>query len=172
MHPRSLEETVRVACGKRFAVLTKNNHRTRFLGEFEHVVRKFNNAARKSRFVIGREMRVFYGLVVTVTLQLSAPYTAEIDVMTSVVIAEHCHVDAVAATNRVRLRDERTFRSVAYSNTHTENVVTVFQREIEVILSVLARYIAVPKLTSRPRNIGHTQRYAVVCNLAVHHIVC
>ena len=171
MHPRSFEETVRVACSKRLSILSKNYYRTWFFSKLKHIIGKFNHSARQCRFIIGRKVRILNSLVVTIALQLSAPDTTKIDIVAAVVIAEHSHIDTVTSADRVRLRDKRTFRLVTNGYTHTENVITVFQRKIKIILSVFISYIAVPKLTSCPRDVCHTQCYTVVGYFAMHDIV-
>ena len=66
---------------------------------------------------------------------------------------------------------ERPFGAVADSHAEAEDVVPVFQREIEVVLAVLLLRVAVPQLSACPWYVADAEYHAVVGQffLAAYH---
>src|SRR5690606_29786626 len=99
-----------------------------------------------------RQVTRWLQFIVTVKLQLSAPYTPEIKVIFAIVF-ECTGIYAIAPFHRMRLGQERPRRSVADGHTQTKNIVLIFQWKIHIVLSVFIGHIGVPQLPAGPRNI-------------------
>lgn len=173
VHPGGFEEAAVVISGSQWlAVLVQDDYGFGFFGKLQHVRIEFGNACGDGRFIVcGESSTAFQSLVVTVTLQLSAPEAAEVHVIVTVTVIQYGGVYAVTTAHRVGLRDEWSFGTVADGNTDTEDVVLVFQGEVHIVFSVFLGYIAVPELASRPGDVFGGEHEAVVGDFSVHRVV-
>src|SRR5574344_578502 len=114
MHPACFKEAVSViAGGQRLAVLSEDDDRFRSFGKLEHVIAQNRYARRQCRLVVfGEGGACIQGLVVTVALELSAPDSADIEIILAVVFKD-ADINRIAAAHRVGLRYERSCRLVA-----------------------------------------------------------
>ena len=184
VHPRGLEESVRVASLQRLSVLVDNEHGTRSLGKLQEVIIHASHQAGQGWHIGSREE---LGLAVrswtevhtflqhllggNIPLQLSSPQSAIVAVDLPIIVLEHTGVDAVSTTNGVLLRNERTLRTVSDGYSEVEHAVVILSREDEVVLAVFLNNIAIPHLLLCPRHILNVEDYSVVGDLAFHHVV-
>ena len=70
----------------------------------------------------------FFGIIVSqlfhILLELGATSIAPEDISVTIRSLKHTGVDTVDTSNRLRFRNERTFRTVGYSHTHGESTST------------------------------------------------
>src|SRR5690554_550540 len=93
--------------------------------------------------------------IVAIILQLTAPDTTEVKIISTIVIGKHCRIDRVAAGNWLRLRNKRPGRMIAHRYTDLENTVGTLGGKIKIIFPIFGRRIWRPHLTLRPRHILH-----------------
>ena len=193
VHPRRLEETVRVACLERFAVLAEDDHAARCFCKLQYIVAHLNHEARERGHVgLGKKFAVACRLCAHVNetivvavlavnrgiarckrlppLELSAPETAKIGVDGAVVVLEDAGIDGERATDGLRLRNEGSFGLVGNSHAKTEHAVVTLAGEYVVVFAVFLHYVAVPQLFFSPRHILHVEDYAMVVDLAGHRV--
>ena len=107
VHPRRLEETaVVVASFKRMTIRVENDEVARCFAELQHVVAQANDLGAQRRFVIGWLFPALDGFVVAIALQLSAPQSAENQMMRAVIIFESAGINRITAFDGILLRDE------------------------------------------------------------------
>lgn len=171
MYPTCLEETTHIVTGRqRFTILAQYNHLPRHFGKLQHIFTQFHHTRRKRRFIISWEDGTLQCLVVAVALQLATPQSAEIHIIIAISIIKHSRVDAIATLDRCRLRNKRSLGAIAHCYSYTKNIIPILQRKIHVILSVLFHHIAIPQLSTCPRNILHFKHYTMVFYFPLHHV--
>ena len=169
VHPRCLEEVMRIAHLHGSAVLINDTDRFRLVGKAKHIVAELHNAWRDARLLISREAGEVDSLVLlVVALQLTAEDATEIHVVGTVVILEDGIVDRITALDGMWLGNEWAFGLVADGNAATEDACLVLGREIHVVLAVLLLHVAVPKLLGSPRNLLASQSKTFVLHLSRH----
>ena len=173
VHPACFEETAFVVSGcQRLPVFVQDHYGFRFFGKLQHIRTEFGNASGDGRLVVcGESSSTFQSFVVAIALQLSAPQTTEVHVVVTVSIIQNGGVHAVTSAHRVGLGNERTFGTVADGNTDTEDIILVFQGEIHIIFAVFLSYVAIPELTSCPRNIFGGEYQAMVYDFTFHGVI-
>ena len=170
VYPACLEEAVRVVCLERVTLFVDYVNRLWLLCPLEHVVCELHNAAWECRLFTFREICALEGLVVLVSLELSAPKTSEIHKVVFAILKD-ADIHAVAASDRVWLRNEWSLRAVCDCNSDAEDVALVLQWEVHVVLSVLLLAVIVPHLASCPWNVLELECATVVDHFTVHRIV-
>jgi len=134
MHPRSLEETVRILGNERLTVLVEYLHGTGSLSKLQHVVCHAGHTGLKSLLTTTRQLLATHlQTVVLIPLQLSAPDATEVTVHLAIVILEDAGVDAVRATDGVWLWDKGAFGLFGNGNAEAEQSVVIFGRKDEII---------------------------------------
>ena len=194
VHPRCLEEAVRVAGLQGLSVLVEDDNGTRCLGKLLHVVGHANHIAGQCRciglgeelcLVVGSRAKVNETVVITVLagdgleamikrtspLQLSAPESSEVAIDLTVVVLEHTGVNGERATDGKFLGDERAFGLVGHGYAQTEHAAVLFGREDEVVLAVFLDDVVVPHLFLGPGHIFHVEDDTMVGNFAIFNIV-
>ena len=174
VHPRRLEETMRVVGLQRIAVVVNHEDGAWSLSIAKAIFCQPDTTAWQSVFLAFRQVWSLKVDIVLLALELSAPESTEVHIHLSVgIVAEGTHVYAITARHRSWLWNERAGRIVCYGCSPMEHVVAVLQREVHhVFLHLLAiahassllfsicrhlldvlLHIAVPKLSSCPWNI-------------------
>ena len=174
---------------ERLAILIDNYDRTWSLGIVESVFCETHATAWESIDMTFWQVWSFKMDIVLITLELTSPESSEIYINLAVsIVAESAHVDAVAARHWCWLRDERTCRVVGNGCTPMEHVVAVLEREVhDILLHLLAEaqacclflgigwnfnhiflHVAIPELTTCPRDILLTEHAAMVGDSTGH----
>jgi hypothetical protein len=169
MHPRGFEETVRVFGAEGITVFVQYHEGGGFSVELEHVFREADDSGREGSVEALREERAFDTLVARIALELSSPEASAIEVTGAVfLIFEDGGVDAVTAAYGVGLGDEGAGGAVGDGDAEPEDVVTVFEGEVEVITAIAANDVAIPKLPPGPWDIFDGEDDAVVGDRCGH----
>ena len=194
VHPRCLEEAMRVASLQGLSVLVEDNNGTWSLGKLQHIVAHAHYAAVDGRGIgLGKELRLVIGsgaevdetIVIAVLagdrsqsarqrappLQLSAPESAEVAVDLSVVVLEHTGIDGERAANGMFLRNERTFGLVGNGYTEVEHAVVAFRGEDEIVLAVLLDDVVIPHLLLCPGHLVDIENHTMIGGLVVLDVV-
>ena len=168
MHPGGFEEAMRVVGFEGVAFFVEDYDGTRLFGKLEHVGGEAHASAGECGDVAFGEVGTLEGFVVAVTLELSAPDSAEVEIIVSVGVGEHADVNRVAAAYGVGLWYEGSFGTVGYGYSDAEDVVLVLEGKVEVVTSVFFGAVAVPELSSGPGYVGDVEGFAVVGDFACH----
>jgi hypothetical protein len=115
-------------------------------------------------------MTTFYGFVVAITLQLSAPKSTKIHVIITIIILKHTRINGITSVDGMIFRNKRTFRFITHGYANVKNVIFVFQRKIKIIFSVFESHIRIPKLTTSPRNVFYIENDSVIFNFTLNGI--
>jgi hypothetical protein len=154
VHPRGFEKTVGVFGEKGRAGFTQYLNGKGFSVELEHVFREADNPRFEGGVFAFGEDGAFHVFIAQITLELPSPEASEIHIISAVFfVFEDSGIDTVTAAYRIGLRDERTGGLISDGYADAEDVVTVFEGEIEVIAPVAISDVAIPELSPGPGDI-------------------
>ena len=187
MHPRCLEETVRIVGLKGLSVFVNHENRAWCFSKLLHIVAHANHTTgqcwctflqyQRSFFVGSRAhhnaLLTWNGsyAIVAVPLKLSAPKSAKIAINLSVIVFEYRWVDTERAADGLWFRHKRSFGTISHCHTKMEHAIIIFCREYQIVFAILLYPVVVPHLLLCPCHLLYIEHYAMVSSLIVFHIV-
>ena len=175
MHPRCLEEAMRIASLQRFTILIKYYYAMRSLGKLLHIIAQTNYETWQCRNISRTEklgflicsrskidtlfLKLFWSLI---PLKLSTPKATEVNIDLAIIIFKYAWVDTHRATNRLSLWYKRTFWRIADSYTKMEHAIIVLSRENKIVLTILLYTVIIPHLLFSPGYLLYIENHTMI----------
>ena len=165
VHPRGFEETMGIVGTQRLSVVVHDDYGPRLLGKLSDVSRHASYTGWQGWLGALRQMSILECTIVTITLKLSTPDAAEIDVNLAIFVLESTRIDGIAAANGIGKWRERTFGTLCNGYAKMEDIRAILHAINKIVSAILLDYIVVPQLTTSPRDVVHVKNLAQITSL-------